>query len=224
MKKGDVITLLVIAGGGYLAYWWVTNNGPNGAVFNAQGQKVNPSYWDAWFGASAAPSAGASVSSGSSTSTNTNLPGTPVNTTIPARSQPPAATQPPARSQPPTPGSHGSPPAAAFAIPTNVHASPDINSSIKGTILINGSATTVNVIPGRVGNMSGVIYDASGQDITSNFTPDQISAISNAFSSAIGGVSGVDIPGMPMLPPSFAGGKGFGGAFGGRTGAKYKPN
>jgi hypothetical protein len=191
MKKGDVITLLVIAVGGYLAYWWVTNNGPNGAVFNAQGQKVNPSYWDAWFGASAAHSAGVPVSSGS---------GTPVNTTI------------------------GSPPAAAFAIPTNVHASPDINSSIKGTILINGSATTVNVIPGRVGNMSGVIYDASGQDITSNFTPDQISAISNAFSSAIGGVSGVDIPGMPMLPPSFAGGKGFGGAFGGRTGAKYKPN
>jgi len=58
MNKNDIIKYLAIAGGAYLAYWYVTNHGPNGAVYAADGTtKVNPSFWDSWFGGTATPTA-----------------------------------------------------------------------------------------------------------------------------------------------------------------------
>jgi hypothetical protein len=55
MNKNSMITILAIGAGGYLLYWYLTNNGSHGAVFNAQGQKIAPSYWDEWFGGVQAP-------------------------------------------------------------------------------------------------------------------------------------------------------------------------
>lgn len=49
MGKNGIITLVVVAGGGYLAYWYMTNYGPTGSVM-VNGVKVAPSYWDTWFG------------------------------------------------------------------------------------------------------------------------------------------------------------------------------
>lgn len=54
MKKNDVLMWLAIAGGAYAVYWYLTKNGPNGPVFNDQGQQIAPSYWDSWFGGEAA--------------------------------------------------------------------------------------------------------------------------------------------------------------------------
>jgi hypothetical protein len=48
---------ILLIGGAALAYWYITNNGPSGAVYNAQGQKVAPSYWDTWFGGATTPTA-----------------------------------------------------------------------------------------------------------------------------------------------------------------------
>lgn len=50
MDKNKIITIAVIAGGGYLLYWYLTSYGPKGAVTGA-GQ----SYWDQWFSGAAAP-------------------------------------------------------------------------------------------------------------------------------------------------------------------------
>jgi hypothetical protein len=51
MKKNDLMMILAVGAGGYLLYWYLTKNGPNGAVFNAAGQPTGaPSYWDSWFG------------------------------------------------------------------------------------------------------------------------------------------------------------------------------
>lgn len=53
MNKDDILKYVLIAGGAYAVYWYVTNNGPSGTVFQ-NGVKVAPSYWDSWFGATAA--------------------------------------------------------------------------------------------------------------------------------------------------------------------------
>lgn len=47
MNKKDIILYASIAGGAYLAYWYVTHYGPNGLV-----SAGSVSYWDTWFGAS----------------------------------------------------------------------------------------------------------------------------------------------------------------------------
>lgn len=49
MNKKDIILYASIAGGAYLVYWYVTNYGPMGAVSAGA-----MSYWDSWFGQSAA--------------------------------------------------------------------------------------------------------------------------------------------------------------------------
>ena len=50
MKQKDIILYASIAGGAYLAYWYVTNYGPTGeAGIDSSGARV-PSYWDLWFG------------------------------------------------------------------------------------------------------------------------------------------------------------------------------
>ncbi len=47
MNKDQLIKWGVIVGGGVLAYWYVTNYGPNGHVSTGAA-----SWWDTWFGAS----------------------------------------------------------------------------------------------------------------------------------------------------------------------------
>jgi hypothetical protein len=50
MNKNNIIMILAVGAGGYLAYWYVTKHGPGGAAFNAAGQQIAPSWWDTWFG------------------------------------------------------------------------------------------------------------------------------------------------------------------------------
>lgn len=45
MKQKDVILYASLAGGAYLAYWYITNYGPTGQV-----SAGHASYWDTWFG------------------------------------------------------------------------------------------------------------------------------------------------------------------------------
>lgn len=74
MGKSDLIKYAMIAGGAYLAYWYITNNGPQGAVYNAAGNKIAPSYWDSWFGSATipAPSTGPLITGNTSTTPSTN--------------------------------------------------------------------------------------------------------------------------------------------------------
>jgi len=46
MDKNQIIKYLAIAGGAYLAYWYVTNYGSEGKVSEVGGQ----TWWDSWFG------------------------------------------------------------------------------------------------------------------------------------------------------------------------------
>jgi len=48
--KGDMMKWLLLAGGAFGAYWYITNYGPNGPVRNAAGLTIAPSWWDTWFG------------------------------------------------------------------------------------------------------------------------------------------------------------------------------
>lgn len=55
MKKsknpmGDMMPVLLMAGGAFAAYWYATNYGPTGAVMNAAGVQIAPSWWNTWFG------------------------------------------------------------------------------------------------------------------------------------------------------------------------------
>lgn len=67
MNKNSIITIVVIAGGGYLLYWYLQNYGPNGAVSVAGGAG---SYWASWFGG-ATTTTPAVTSSTTSTTTTT---------------------------------------------------------------------------------------------------------------------------------------------------------
>jgi hypothetical protein len=88
MNKDDIMKYALIAGGAYAVYWYVTNHGPLGAVFAADGvTKVTPSYWDSWFGTTVT----APVVTQPTTPVFTPVaqaPGTPVIQTPPAPSAP----------------------------------------------------------------------------------------------------------------------------------------
>jgi hypothetical protein len=60
----DIMKYVLIGGGLYALYWYVTNYGPSGAVTNAAGAKVAASYWDTWFGGAVA--AASTTTTGSS--------------------------------------------------------------------------------------------------------------------------------------------------------------
>lgn len=98
MNKNNIIMILAIGAGGYLAYWYVTKHGPNGAAYDANGNQIAPTWWDSWFGSS--PSApvlapgqttgGGSGAGAVGTQQQQNIPGQPASTTTPVL--PPAAT------------------------------------------------------------------------------------------------------------------------------------
>lgn len=68
MKKDDLVTYLLIGGGLYAAYWYVNNYGPNGASI-VNGVKVQPTWWDTWFGSSPTTSTGTTGTTGTTGST-----------------------------------------------------------------------------------------------------------------------------------------------------------
>ena len=72
--SSNMIMYLVIGAGAFAAYWYVTHYGPNGASFDAAGNKIQPTYWDGWFGGATAQVASASspVSSPSAPTQSSN--------------------------------------------------------------------------------------------------------------------------------------------------------
>lgn len=99
MKKDDMITYLLIGGGVYALYWYVSNYGPAGKVAVSGGKG---SYWDSWFGATtAAAGAAAPVSGGGGSGTNVAGTGVPPQSLPPS---PPVSTNPipPPNKEPPT--------------------------------------------------------------------------------------------------------------------------
>jgi hypothetical protein len=201
----DITSILLMVGGAAAAYWYITSYGPNGAVSAGA-----VSWWNTWFGTTAAlPPASttttppATTPSGSSTATGVTPPTTPVTA--------------------PTP---------VVQFPANFSVTPDINNSLKGTILYNGVSVTLNVILGNAGQASGVVWNSQGQDVTSSLGPAVVTQIVQGFlaqslvqpstNPGPSGVSGIvqafqmkANPGMGMAP-SMSFGKGFAGGFGTR--------
>lgn len=92
MKKNDIMMYAAIAAGGYLLYWYLTKNGPNGAAFDSQGRQVGLSYWDSWFGGGVSAPAGTIVQTPTGQtvvvqSTPANTTPTPANTGTDVRSR-----------------------------------------------------------------------------------------------------------------------------------------
>lgn len=65
MNKNSIVTIAIVAVGGYALYWYLNSYGPNGAVSTFGGPG---SYWASWFGGTASVSAPATTT------------GTPANT------------------------------------------------------------------------------------------------------------------------------------------------
>ena len=164
--KSGLITALVIGGGAFALYWYLNNYGPNGAISAAGGL----SWWQSWFGGAALPTTGATPT----TSTTSTFPGmtSPAPTTAAPAATQPVATQP-ASTAP-----------AAFNVTVQGTVTPDINNSLKATVNVNGQTMTINVIPANAGGNTGVIYNTSGTDITSQFTSAQQAQIVLAVQSA----------------------------------------
>jgi hypothetical protein len=157
----DITSILLMVGGAAAAYWYITSYGPNGAV-----SAGNVSWWTTWFGGTAV--------------------GAPVTVEGPATVPVPTPTSSPGGSGSAT-GS-GTPPITPVATPTPVIQFPanftvasDINNSLKGTVLYNGVATSINVIPSNAGNATGVVWNSQGQDITATLGAALVAQIVQAF-------------------------------------------
>lgn len=139
MKKDDWIMWLAIAGGAFAVYWYVTRNGPGGAVYDANGNAIPGalSYWDSWFGtavATAQPVTG-TTATGTATAPASTLVTAPV--TVPVST--PTSTSTPALAPVPTligsAGTIGAPTGPATPLPASTAAMLDPTSNA----LVNAS-------------------------------------------------------------------------------------
>lgn len=71
MKKDNMMTMVLVVGGLGLAYWYVTRYGPNGASYDSAGHKIQPTWWDSWFGGVQASQVPAGTQSNTTTPTST---------------------------------------------------------------------------------------------------------------------------------------------------------
>lgn len=209
-NDGGTMNILLLAGGAALAYWYVTSYGPTGAV-----SAGSVSWWNTWFGAAPAPASAPVV---------TPTPASPVLTQPAQTVQPTAVSPQPVVTQP----TAATP---VIQIPGNFTVAPDINNSLKGTVLYNGQATALNVILGNVGNPTGVVWNTQGEDITGILGPSAVNQLVAAFQNQanaqqITGVSGIvpafratynpGVSGTGAWAPSMSFGKGFGNGFSNR--------
>lgn len=93
MKKNDLIMYGAIAAGVYGLYWYITSYGPQGPVKDANGNLIpgTISYWNSWFGSSAAAALPAPAPTTTTAVTTTTAPSTtaaPSQTTAPGQGQP----------------------------------------------------------------------------------------------------------------------------------------
>jgi hypothetical protein len=201
MKTDKIVTMLIVAGGGYALYWYLSNYGPNGPIATAGGV----SYWTTWFGAAAAPV---------TTQQTQSTPVTgPVNTisTVPIQTQATSTQTQPTQTQTVPVQTQSTPaptPSTSVNIPANLTVTPDINNSITGQIIVNGASKQITIIPTQLGattGNAGLIWDSNGQDITSQFTANQQQVLTQAYQAAlvnynIGPLSA--IPGLNLQPVS----------------------
>lgn len=93
MNKNSIITIVVIAGGGYLLYWYLQNYGPNGLVPSTPGGPG--SYWYSWFGSGAGTQTAAqqlAASTNTTSTTTTTGTGTTATASAPLATANPLAT------------------------------------------------------------------------------------------------------------------------------------
>ena len=103
----------------------------------------------------------------------------------------------------------------------------DINGAVKGTVQINGVATTLDVILANIGQPTGVVWNTEGADVTASLPAGLLAPLVAAYQQAAqnAGLSGIvpafqatgdTLPGGVGAIPSMSFGKGFGGGFSGR--------
>lgn len=83
MKKDDIFKWVLLIGGAVVGYWYVTNYGPNGAVFDSNGNAIAgaQSWWQTWFGGTVAVAGGTTATgttTGGGTASTTGAPTSPV--------------------------------------------------------------------------------------------------------------------------------------------------
>jgi len=77
--------------------------------------------------------------------------------------------------------------APTLQIPNRFTVTADINNALKGTVVLSGVATTLDVIVpqgGYNGQTSGVVYDTNGVDVTSDLGPSIVSTLVAAYEQA----------------------------------------
>jgi hypothetical protein len=84
-----------------------------------------------------------------------------------------------------------SPSSTGLVIPSNLTVSPNINNSLSGNVMINGTSTNLSIITANLGQSAGLIYNTAGQDITNQFSTDEQQGLVSAFLSANGGLAGL---------------------------------
>lgn len=203
-KEGgnDYTSLIILLGGAAAAYWYITNYGPNGAV-----SAGNVSWWTTWFGGTAAALPPASTTTTPPTPTPTGTPtgtgtGTGSSTGVTATVLP-------------------------LVIPNPFVVTSDINGAVKGTVQINGVATSLDVILANIGQPTGVVWNTQGADVTASLPAGVLAPLVAAYQQAAqnAGLSGIvpafqdtgnTLPGGVGAIPSMSFGKGFAGGFSGR--------
>jgi hypothetical protein len=201
MKKDDLMTLALVAGGGYLLYWYLNNYGPNGAAFSATGVQVGPTYWQQWFGGTTTPAVAAPVTTAPAAGA-TGTVSLPAATTVQLNDVSTGAT-----------GVY----AAGDSFQLIVKGPP--NQPVTGTASFNGGAVSSSQFGTTDANGQKIItgsWDSTdvgvwqetwqvgqAQPVSLNFTI-------NPQGSGLQGMGNiVDLPNLP----SFGGGKGFSGGF-----------
>jgi len=190
----DITSILLMVGGAAAAYWYITSYGPNGA-----GSAGNVSWWTTWFGGTAATAA--------TTPVTAPVP-TPISSSGGSGSGTGSGTPPITPIAAPTP---------VIQFPANFTVAPDINNSLKGTVLYNGLATPINVILANAGNATGVVWNAQGQDITAILGAALVAQIAQAFQTQANIQSAQTISGVP-IPIPFGGMNGIVPAFQSKAG------
>jgi hypothetical protein len=212
--SGNIINIVLLVGGAAAAYWYITNYGPQGAVYGANGAATGAvSWWNTWFG------------TGTTTAAAALPPASTVPVTTPTQ---PIATAPIIPTPVPVPAPV--PVVAApqpLSIPSNFTVTPDINGAYKGTVLINGVPTTLDVIIANIGQPSGVVWNTDGTDVTNMLPAGVLGPLTLAYQQAAGtgsmALSGI-VPAFMATGqalgvgaiPSMSFGKGFAGGFSGR--------
>lgn len=188
---GDMMPVLLIGGGAFAAYWYATNYGPSGAVMNAAGVKVASSWWDGWFGATAA----------ASTTTGAAPTGTAVGTPVGTASAGAATGAPPSVTISNATGASSTSFKVGDTVKVSVQGPPNTQVTYNGAV--NGTPFTGQVlgVTDASGNLqwSGVVPDSLIGNITETWFVGNVQAGTINFTVSAAGVSGIGEMPLPSL-------------------------